>query len=93
MVKITVDGVTYPLRASMKAWKEFETNTGTRMAEIGEADITKVPELLYYCAAAGARKEGNKFEVTLDDWMDAITTDDIVDMQEAIATLLGVKKK
>jgi len=93
MVKIEVDGVTYPLRASMKAWRDFETNTGTRMADIGEADITKVPELLYYCAAAGARKEGTAFDVTLDDWMDSITTDDIMDMQEAIGTLLGVKKK
>ena len=93
MVTIQVDGVTYPLRASMKAWRDFETNTGTRMADIGEADITKVPELLYYCAAAGARKEGKAFDVTLNDWMDAITTDDIMDMEEAIGNLLGVKKK
>ena len=93
MAEITIDGKTYPLRATMRAWRDFETQSGVKMAEIAEADVTRVPELLWHCAAAGCRKDKKDFHITLDDWMDAITTDDLVEMQETIQELLGVKKK
>jgi hypothetical protein len=93
MAEITVDGKTYPLRATMRAWRDFETQSGVKMAEIAEADVTRVPELLWHCAAAGCRKDKKEFDITLDEWMDAITTDDLVEMQETIQELLGVKKK
>jgi hypothetical protein len=93
MASITIEGVEYPLRASMRAWKEFETNTGMKMASIADADVTAIPELLYYCAAAGCRRNAQAFELTLDDWMDSITTNDLLEMQEMIQELLGVKKK
>jgi hypothetical protein len=92
-VTFEVDGVSYPLHPSMRAWKAFTDSTGIKIQDIAEADVTVVPELLYYFAQAGCRKEGQEFKATMDEWMDSITIDDLMGMQAVIADLITEKKK
>ena len=48
MVEIKLDGKTFPIRATMRAWRKFEDATGKKVADVDSNDVTLIPELVYY---------------------------------------------
>lgn len=88
-MEVQIQGTTYPLRASMGAWRKFETATGVRVAGIGTDDVTRIPELAYYLIQAGCKANGMKFELTVDEFLDIVEIEDVQAISEAVAGLLG----
>jgi len=88
-MEVQIQGTTYPLRASMGAWRKFETATGVRVAGIGTDDVTRIPELAYYLIHAGCKASGMKFELTVDEFLDLVEIEDVQAISEAVAGLLG----
>jgi hypothetical protein len=86
---IQINGVTYPLRASMGAWRKFEQATGVKVTGVDADDITRIPEMAYYFIESGCKAAGMKFELTVDEFLDLVTVQDVQAISEAIAALLG----
>ncbi len=62
---IQINGVTYPLRASMGAWRKFEQATGVKVTGVDADDITRIPEMAYYFIESGCKAAGMKFDLTV----------------------------
>ena len=91
---ITLDGKTFPVRASMRAWKNFESETGCKVANIDSEDVTRVPELMYYFVKEGCTKQGMSFDMTLDDFLGLIEVQDLSELSRVVqASLSGDTKK
>ena len=81
---ITLDNQTFPVRASMRAWRNFENETGHKVAKIDSEDVTMMPELLYYFVQEGCRKQGMKFELSVDDFLGLIDVADLTNVMKVI---------
>ena len=81
---ITLDNQTFPVRASMRAWRNFENETGHKVAKIDSEDVTMMPELLYYFVQEGCRKQGMKFELSVDDFLGLIDVADFTNVMKVI---------
>lgn len=81
---ITLDNQTFPVRASMRAWRSFEEATGHKVANIDNQDVTLMPELLYYFVQEGCRKQGMKFEMSVDDFLGLINVADLTNVMKVI---------
>ena len=81
---ITLDKQTFPVRASMRAWREFENSTGHKVSKLDSEDVTAMPELLYYFVAEGCRKQNMTFEMSVDDFLGLIDVADLTNVVKVI---------
>ncbi len=81
---ITLDKQTFPVRASMRAWREFENATGHKVSKLDSEDVTAMPELLYYFVAEGCRKQNMTFEMSVDDFLSMIEVGDLPAVMKVI---------
>lgn len=93
MIKIELDGKTFPVRATMRAWKRFEDNTGKKVAEVDSNDVTLIPELVYYFVQEGCKSQGMAFEMDVDDFLGLIEIADLPALSATVAECMGVQKK
>ncbi len=97
-MNITLDNKSYPVKATMRAWRKFEKETGVKVVEVDATDITLIPELVYYFVVDGCLAQGMEFSMEVEEWLGLITVQDlpqlIAVMEEAMgSTTDGVKKK
>jgi hypothetical protein len=71
-MNITLDNQTFPVRANMRAWRNYERETGNKVASIDAEDVTAMPELLYYFVQEGCKRQGMKFEMPVDEFLGLI---------------------
>jgi hypothetical protein len=90
---ITLDNQTFPVRANMRAWRNFERETGTKVAGIDTADVTKMPELLYYFVQEGCKRQGMTFEMDVDDFLALVDVGDLPQVMQIIEESMGGEKK
>lgn len=83
-MNITLDNQTFPVRASMRAWRNFENETGNKVATLDSEDVTMMPELLYYFVQEGCRKQGMTFEMSVDDFLGLIDVADLTNVMKVI---------
>jgi hypothetical protein len=93
MVEIKLDGKTFPLRASIRAWRKFEDATGKKVAEVDSNDITAIPELIYYFVQEGCKAQGMAFEMSVDDFFGMIEVKDLKSLSVAVEALMGNDQK
>jgi len=94
-MNITLDNQTFPVRASMRAWREFEDATGHKVSKLDADDVTRMPELLFYFVREGCKKQGMTFEMSCDDFLGLITVADLPNIMEVIGESMsaGGEKK
>lgn len=97
---ITIAGKVYPLRATMRAWRKFEKETGVKVTQVDSTDITLIPELIFYFVQEGCIAQGMKFTMEVDEWLGEIEVTDLPVLVEVMAAVMGgsedkkkVKKK
>jgi hypothetical protein len=90
---ITVGNVTYPMRASMRAWRKFEKNTGVKVAEVDASDVTLIPELIFYFVEEGCEHNGMRFTMDVDKWLSKIEVTDLPILVEAMTEAMGGKQE
>ena len=80
------------MRATMLAWRNFEKATGVKVAEVDAADITLIPELIYYFVKAGCEAQGMKFTMDVDKWLNEIEVNDLPLLEDAMTEVMGGKQ-
>jgi hypothetical protein len=93
MVEIKLDGKTFPIRATMRAWRKFEDATGKKVADVDSNDVTLIPELVYYFVQEGCKNQGMAFEMDVDDFFGMIEISDLQKLSEAVAKVMGGTQK
>lgn len=83
-VTITIGEASYPCRMSMGAMLRFKRETGKEVSEIKDGSISDLAVLLYCCVASACNAEHRSFNITLEDFCDSISTEDMNSMSAAI---------
>ena len=86
---ITLEGKTFPVRASMRAWKNFEKATRCKVTGIDAEDVTKMPELLYYFVQEGCLKQGMQFKMDVDEFLGMIDVTDLPSLMLVVQEAMG----
>ena len=93
MMNITLEGKTFPVRANMRAWRNFETATGNKVATLDTTDVTKMPELLFYFVQEGCKKQGMTFDMSCEDFLAMVDVADLARVMEIIEASMSPEKK
>ena len=92
-MNITLDNQTFPVRANMRAWRNYERETGNKVASIDAEDVTAMPELLYYFVQEGCKRQGMKFEMPVDEFLVLIEVGDLPQVVGIIEQSMCGEKK
>lgn len=90
---ITLDNQTFPVRATLRAWRNYEQATGNKVAKIDAEDVTAMPELLFYFVEEGCRRQGMKFELAVEDFLGLIEVGDLPAVVAIIEKSMNPEKK
>ncbi len=86
---ITLDNKTYPVKATMRAWRNFEKATGVKVTEVDASDITLIPELVYYFVQDGCKAQGMKFSLSVEEFLGLIEVGDLPKLVDVMQEALG----
>lgn len=93
MIEIEIGGRKWPMRATIGAWKKFEESTGLKMSDLktnaGLADVVNICRLAFYYVQAGCKANGTAFEMSSDEFLDAIEMTEMEKVADAIAKVMG----
>lgn len=88
-MKITLDNKSYPVKATMRAWRKFEKATGVKVVEVDASDITLIPELIYYFVVDGCLSQGMEFSLEVEEWLGLITVQDLPKLIAVMEEAMG----
>ena len=74
---ITVDGKEYPCRPTMGAMLRFKQETGREVTQIETGGLSGLVTYLWCCACSACKREGVDFPLSLMDFADAISPQDV----------------
>lgn len=82
-IEININGEAYPCSPTMGAMLRFKEQTGR---EINQTDggFSDLCTYLWCCIASASKREGKEFNLSLMDFADAITPDDMQAWNEAL---------
>lgn len=84
-IEITINGEAYPCSPTMGAMLRFKQETGREITEIDPTSFTDLCTYLYCCIVSAAKREGKDFNLSLIEFADNITPEDMTAWNEAIA--------
>lgn len=82
-IDIEIDGKEYPCRQTMGAMLRFKQETGKEVTEIG-GNLSDICAYLFCCVASACKKDGVPFDMSLMDFADSITPDDLNQWTEVV---------
>lgn len=95
-IEVTINGVAYPCRPTMGAMLRFKRETGKEVTEITQAGFTDLCTYLYCCVASASAADGVDFRMSLMEFADALTPEDMAawteQMQQDSAAAEAEKK-
>ena len=83
-IEITINGTAYPCSPTMGAMLRFKQETGREITEIDASSFSDLCTYLWCCVKAGAKREGKEFDLSLMDFADSLTPDDMAEWNAAI---------
>lgn len=84
-IEINVNGTAYPCTPTMGAMLRFRQETGREITEINPGSFTDLCTYLWCCVVSAPKREGRPFDMSLMDFADSITPDDMKEWNEAIS--------
>jgi len=93
MTNVTIGGKTYPLKATMRAWRAFEKSTGVKVNDVDNKDITLIPELVYYFVKDGCAAQGMKFTMDVEEWLGQIEVTDLETIAAVLVEVMGASSE
>lgn len=75
-IEIKIDGKAYPCRQTMGAMLRYKQETGKEVTELGN-NLSDMCAYLYCCVASASKHDGVKFDMSLLDFADSLTPDDL----------------
>ena len=82
-IEIMINGKAYPCRQTMGAMLRFKQETGKEVTEIG-GNLSDICAYLFCCVASACKKDGVPFDMSLMDFADSITPDDLNQWTEVV---------
>lgn len=74
---ITVNGKVLPCRPTMGAMLRFKRETGKEVTEIADGNFSDLCAYLYCCVASACAADRVPFDMSLLDFADALSPDDM----------------
>lgn len=84
-VEINVNGKAYPCSPTMGAMLRFKHETGREITEINPGSFSDLCTYLWCCTASACRREGVGFDMSLQDFADCVTPEDMNAWNEAVS--------
>lgn len=88
--EIEINGERFACMPTMGAMMRFKEETGKEVTEIKTDSVTELCTYLWCCVKAGAKREGKKFNLSLMDFADALTPEEL---EEWVRTVGDESKK
>ena len=88
-IEIQIDGESYPCTPSLGAMLRFKQETGKEANQLDSNSITEMATFLWSCVIAGCAREKVKFSMTLMDFADCLSVDELTKWNEAVQALLS----
>lgn len=83
-IEININGTAYPCSPTMGAMLRFKEQTGREITQIDPSSLSDLCTYLWCCVKAGAKREGKEFDLSLMDFADSLTPDDMAEWNAAI---------
>lgn len=83
-IEISINGTAYPCSPTMGAMLRFKHETGREITEIDPASFSDLCTYLWCCVASAAKREGKPFDMSLMDFADSLTPEDMAAWNEAV---------
>lgn len=83
-VEIIVNGKAFPCRPSMGAMLRFKRETGREITEIEQGSFSDICTYLWCCVVSACKHDGIDFGLSLMDFADSISPDDMAAWNDAI---------
>lgn len=83
-IEIEINGQHYPCYQTMGALLRFRKETGKEATEIDAASPTEICTFLYCCVVSACKREERPFTLSLEEFADALTVDDMIDASTSI---------
>lgn len=96
MASVTIAGIEFQLRDSMRAFQKWEEATGKKMNQLNEeTSPTQICLLAYFFAEAGMKRDGKEMPISVGQWMDEVGMAELEEISVAVAAAMvkpGQKK-
>lgn len=83
-IEITINGTAYPCSPSMGAMLRFKQETDKEITEIDPTSFSELCTYLWCCVVSGAKREGKPFDLSLMDFADSLTPEDMTEWNKTI---------
>lgn len=83
-MEINVNGQAYPCSPTMGAMLRFKQETGREITEIDPNSFTDLCTYLWCCVVSASKRDGKEFGLSLMDFADAITPEDMTAWNAAV---------
>lgn len=83
-IEITINGKHFPCRPTMGAMLRFKKETGREITEIEQGSFTDICTYLWCCIVSACKHDGIAFDLSLMDFADSISPDDMQDWSNAV---------
>lgn len=83
-IEVTINGVAYPCRPTMGAMLRFKKETGKEVTELSNNDFSDLCTYLYCCVASASAADKKPFNMSLMEFADALSPDDMTAWAEAM---------
>lgn len=84
-IEVIINGEAYPCSPTMGAMLRFKQETGREITEIDPKSFTDLCTYLWCCVVSASKREGKAFDLSLIDFADSISPDDMNRWSEAVA--------
>lgn len=91
--RITIKGVRYPVRMTMGAILRFKRETGRDVSEIKNTDVADQIILLWCIVASACAADNVPFNLSLEEFADALAPDALGLLEDGPDDEDGTKKK
>lgn len=92
-VEIIVNGVAYPCKPTMGAMLRFKKETGKEVTELTGDNFSDLCVYLYCCVVSACAAEKIGFELSLMEFADALSPEDMQAWTERLQSDAGDSKK
>lgn len=97
-IEIVINGKAYPCSPTAGAMLRFKEQTGREVTEIDPSSFTDLLTYLWCCVVAASKREGIDFGMSLMDFADNLTPEDMTEWSDMISEggaddVKGSKKK
>lgn len=83
-LEITIDGTSYPCHPTMGAMLLFKQETGHDITKVDGSDMCELFTYLYCCVKSASRRDGIPFNLTLEEFADNTSPEDLMAWAQAI---------